>query len=117
MLSSQLGIVVPPANVVSEHAVGTTVAASVSVNFAAVTDFRRIIHGLQWSYSAAPTGGKITVLDGANTIFETDVTASGPGQTDAVLVGSVGSSTTITLASGAGSVLGKVNYQVSLLPQ
>jgi hypothetical protein len=37
------------------------------------------IDWIRWSYSAAPTGGKVTVAVGGVTIDEFDVTAGGPG--------------------------------------
>ena len=73
--------------------------------------YQAMIGGIVLSYSAAPTGGRVTVLDGATTIFDLDITASGP----TLLFlrypkrGSANTSMTITLAAGSGAVVGKLN--------
>jgi hypothetical protein len=65
-----------------------------------------------WSYSAAPTGGKITIAINGVTVWEQDITAAGPGQFDfskaPLYTGTLNQALTITLASGAGAVVGKV---------
>lgn len=70
-----------------------------------------VIDGVQWSYSAAPTGGKLTIADTAGTKFEVDIIAGGPGGYPLHLPMLLSSDVTITLASGAGAVIGKLNVQ------
>lgn len=71
-----------------------------------------VIHGIQFSYNNTPTAGRLTVADDSGTIFDVDVTVSGPGGYSLALVctGAV----TITLAAGGASVQGKLNSQMSL---
>lgn len=73
-----------------------------------------VAHGvfdITWSYSAAPTGGRLTMADGSDTILDIDITSAGPGQVrfDKGRRGHSGRAMTITLASGAGAVVGKLN--------
>jgi hypothetical protein len=80
------------------------------------------IGGVAWSYSAAPTGGNLSIVDApGNLIFSMDVTASGPGSIvfDPPKMGSAGRSLIITLTAGGGSVIGKVSvlgHQAIQLP-
>lgn len=62
-----------------------------------------------FSYSAAPTGGRLTVKDGATTLFDVDITAAGPGPLPLVYTGSVNTALTVTLAAGGSGVIGKLN--------
>ena len=70
-----------------------------------------VISGIAWSYSAAPTGGALTVANGTTTVFSVEITAGGPGffTFDPPLIGSPGSSLTITLAAGGSGISGKLN--------
>lgn len=62
-----------------------------------------------WSYSADPTGGKLTIT-GGTVSFEIDITKGGPaGLTLGPYVASLNTDVVITLASGAGGVVGKLN--------
>lgn len=90
---------------------------AVVITYAAVPGFAHALHSIIASYSAAPTGGKVTIEDGAGTtVFEADITAAGP-TTIPFPVGLMGTKNTalvITLAAGAGAVVGKLNCQHSL---
>jgi hypothetical protein len=70
-----------------------------------------VIGGVAWSYSAAPTGGKLTILDGTDKVFEIEITAAGPGFIPFPFPkrGTLGRSMTVTLAAGGGGVTGIVN--------
>ena len=92
-------------------------ATAAVITKAAVAGRRWLIHNIQWSYSAAPTGGKLTITDGGTTIFDIDITAAGPGSVDLTLKGSLNSAVVITLASGAGAVVGKLQAQVENHPE
>lgn len=106
-----------PFNPTSMLGVAADVAAP-AVNTAAVVTYAaaganvaNVITGVAWSYNGAPTGGNIQVADGANVIFNEDVTAAGPG----VFVfprpkkGSSNTAMTVTLAAAGGSVAGKIS--------
>lgn len=78
-----------------------------------------VIRAVYWSYDAAPTGGKLTITIGGSTKHEFTIASKGP---DAVyfdqnqtrsdvagLHGDYNEEVVVTLASGAGAVVGKVN--------
>lgn len=94
----------------ADTATSSTNAAG-TITYAAVATKRHSISGVAWSYSGALTGGKITVKDGSTTIFEIDITASGPGsvQFPRPKAGSINTDMTITIAAGGSGVVGKVN--------
>lgn len=82
-----------------------------ALTFAAVAGQKHHLVYVAWSYSAAPTGGKLTVEDGVGTtVFEVDVTAGGPGSLALPpIIGSVNTALVVTLAAGGASVTGKLN--------
>jgi hypothetical protein len=82
---------------------------------AATTGVRYVIHNIQWSYSAAPTGGKLTVQVGAGptTVLDLDITAAGPGGYNLVIPGGMSEQIIVGLAAG-GSTVGKLNIQYSV---
>lgn len=68
-----------------------------------------VIDGVAWSYSAAPTGGKLQLKEGSTVLLEVDITAAGPG----VLAlpgfhGAASTAFTASLAAAGGGVYGKV---------
>lgn len=85
--------------------------AAIVTYAAAGAGVAHLIEGVAWSYSAAPTGGRLTITDAGVTVFDIDITAAGPGyipfprglRSDAANTAMV-----VTLASGAGAVAGKV---------
>lgn len=86
--------------------------AAAAVTLADPGDFaQNVIGGVYWSYSGAPTGGKLTISAAGTTLLEVHITAAGPGQLD--LEGfSPGRSLalTATLAAGGGGVYGTVGF-------
>ena len=62
-----------------------------------------------WSYSTAPTGGKLTIKSASTTIAEVDITAAGPGFLPLDGLNSVRNEAySATLAAGGTGVSGKV---------
>lgn len=91
-----------------------TAAANTAVTqtFAAVVGKSHRLTSLAVSYSAAPTGGRVTVSDGGTVVFEVDVTAAGPVSVPLPgggLQGTANTAMTVTLAAGGAAVIGKVN--------
>lgn len=93
-------------------------AAAPAVNTAAVITFAAVAgqsHRLTFlvvSYNAAPTGGRLTVADGATNLVDMDVTAAGPlvvPLPPGGIKGSVNTAMTITLAAAGAAVSGKVS--------
>jgi hypothetical protein len=85
--------------------------AAVITKAAAGAGIHHVISGIAFSYSAAPTGGNLTITDGGVTVFNIDITAAGWGQInfDEPIMGDANAAMVVTLASGAGAVVGKVN--------
>lgn len=67
---------------------------------------------LAYSYSASPTGGRVTIADGVSTVFDLDVTSTWEVLTHltpgGILITS-GNACTITLAAGGAGISGKLN--------
>ncbi|MFH0983777.1 MAG: hypothetical protein V2A79_19860 [Planctomycetota bacterium] len=86
-------------------------ATAAVITYAAAVGYRHVITGIAWSYDAAPTGGLLTITDGVAVVFTMGITAAGAG----VIVfpqpkrGTVSAAMIVTLASGAGAVVGKVS--------
>jgi len=110
MLSFPTGITVPVGNILQgdHQPAGATAAV---VTFPAKEGHRTIVQNIQWSYDTAPTGGLLTVVSGATTIFSLNVSAAGPGGYNLTLIGGINEAVVVTLASGAGAVVGKLNAQ------
>ena len=95
--------------------------AAVTITLAATPGQRHTLTGIQWSYSAAPATGFITVQDGVVTILQIDITGAGPGflpfyevqgvGSGAGIVGGEGNAVTIELGAGGGIIVGKINAQ------
>ena len=81
------------------------------ITLAATAGVSHVVTGVAVSYSAAPTGGRLTITDGGVTVWDTDITASG------ILIISFprprkfgsGNAVVITLAAAGAAVVGKVN--------
>lgn len=86
-------------------------ATAAVLTFDAILGVAHAISEVNWSYSAAPTGGGLVIADGSDTILTIAITAAGPGQLTFPRGkrGHSGRAMTITLASGAGAVVGKLN--------
>lgn len=93
---------------VNQYATGTGGAAA-AVTVTGQTGRKVIVSQVVWSYSAAPTGGAVTITDGTTTL-SWDVTAAGPGTvTFAIpLAFAVSTNVTITVAGGGGTVVSKL---------
>ena len=91
--------------------------AAVSITLTAVGGYRHYLPALYWSYSAAPSGGKLTITGLNGEDFEIDITASGPGPLALPpMVGATSTSVVVTLAAGGGVILGKLNVLYATLP-
>jgi hypothetical protein len=79
--------------------------------FAAAAGIRHIISAIIFSYSDTPTGGRLTVEDGAAVVFDIDITAKGAGRVpfEPPLRGTINTALTITLYDGGAAVVGKLN--------
>lgn len=82
---------------------------AVVVTVAALPSQQHVLAGVAWSYSATPTGGKLTIADGSTTVLEVDITAGGPGSLYLPpLGGTTNTALVVTLAAGSGAVVGKL---------
>lgn len=81
------------------------------VTYTAEAAKRHVITGVAWSYSAAPTGGMLTITDDGSEVFKMAITAAGPGSITfpRPKAGGIGTAMVVTLAAGSGTVVGKVN--------
>ena len=77
---------------------------------AAVATARHVLTKLVWSYSGAPTGGRLTVVDGATTVFDIDISAAGPGSIGLMAPMSLNSAMAVTLAAGGVGITGKLQF-------
>lgn len=93
----------------SNHAPSSNVAAVVTL--AATASKKQVLHSVQWSYDAAPTGGTLTIAQGGTTVFIVSITAAGPGGFDITIPGNTNEAVTATLAAGGGGISGKINVQ------
>lgn len=110
MLSRITGHKSNPATVLrGSHLPAANTAAVVTV--AAVSGKTTAVHGVQWSYSTSPTGGKLTITSNSVSLWEVDITAGGPGGFNFCLPGTPSQNVVITLASGTGACVGKLNVQ------
>lgn len=87
----------------------TAANAIATVTIASSTGKRHHVLGLLWSYSAAPTGGRLTSTGLEGDEIDMDITAGGPGP---ILfppaVGSVSTAVTLALAAGGAGITGKL---------
>ena len=69
-----------------------------------------VVRGIVASYSAAPAAGNLKIEDGAGvTVFSVDIPGAGVVEIPLFGKGSPNTELIITLASGGGAVVGKVN--------
>jgi hypothetical protein len=111
MLSINTSHTVPLGNTVRGR--GTSAGgAAVAVTIPGKTGYKLIICAVQWSYSATPTGGKLTIASESVAIeWEIDVAVANPGGYQLLIEIPSGEDATITLAAPGGAVVGKVNVQ------
>jgi hypothetical protein len=91
------------------HAPAAATAAVVTIP--AVENRRIRIKSINWSYSAAPTGGALTVVSDSVTLLSIAISAAGNGVSYASYVAPENKSMVITLASGAGAVVGILSVE------
>lgn len=94
------------------HAPNADTAAVITLAAAAGT--RHVVDKVFGSYSAAPTGGSLTIaltVAGSAVSLVVAITAAGPFDFDfpVPLQGDENTEITITLAAGSGTVVGKLN--------
>jgi hypothetical protein len=94
----------------SRHQPAVNTAAVIT--YAAAPDERHRLTMLTYSYNAAPTGGVLTVTDGATGVFGMDIVAAGPGSVPLPaggIIGTVNTAMTITLGAAGAAVTGKLS--------
>lgn len=79
------------------------------ITLAATENRRHVVHFVQWSYSAAPTGGRLTITNDGALVLDVDITAGGPGGFNVYKVGGVNKEVVITLAAGGAGITGKLS--------
>jgi hypothetical protein len=90
--------------------IGTDTNANVALTLTAIEQLRHELNYVCWSYSAAPTGGRLVVTNNGTTVFDVDITAGGPGALRLPDIGSdKNAAMVITLYAGGASVVGKLN--------
>lgn len=94
------------------HAPAANTAATTG-DIAAAAGVTHVLDWIAWSYDDTPTGGKLTVAINAATVFEINIAAAGPGFVEfpGGLYGAANQKMNVTLASGAGAVVGKLNVR------
>src|SRR5438132_11712091 len=90
----------------------SSAGAAATATMAATTDgTQNVISQVFCSYSATPTGGRITIADSNGTLFDQDIVGTNPGTftfSPPLTSQTPGSALTVTLASGGGAVVAKV---------
>jgi hypothetical protein len=103
---------VPIADATSDNNTPATNTNAVITYAAAGAGQVNVISGVAWSYSAAPTGGRLKIEDGSgNIVFDIDITAAGPGFIPfrPPKKGTANTALILTLYAGGSGVQGKVN--------
>lgn len=87
--------------------------ADAVISLAAVADEIHVLDQLWFSYSGAPTGGRLTIAIGGVTKLDLDVTQSGPGPLplNRMNGGKVNEAVVITLKAAGAGVVGKLAVQ------
>lgn len=72
---------------------------------------RNVVERIDWSYSAAPTGGGLQMADSTGVIYDIDIAAAGPGHIEFEdgFYGAARKPLAIILKPGGGSVVGALN--------
>jgi hypothetical protein len=92
------------------HVPAADTAAVVTLTPDSAEELLAIDH-IAWSYTASPTGGRLTVAIGGVTVLDLDITTGGPGPIEfgRGLVGKPGETIVVTLAAGGSGIGGKLN--------
>ena len=98
-----------------QQTITSVAGAECSITLNAVAGYFHHLRSVTWSYDDTPAGGGL-VIESPNgeTQLDIDITASGPGQL--VLEPMRGAEIVVTLLSGGGSVIGKLNIAKQTLP-
>lgn len=92
----------------------SAVNAAATIALPAISDgLAYQIDTLTFSYSAAPTGGLLTIADGATTYYQEAITSAGAGPEIVGFRLPAGRTATITLSAGGAGVVGRLNASVS----
>lgn len=110
MLVKQYGFIAKRSDILKANHIPSANTAAV-VTLAATTNRQHVVHGVQWSYSVDPTGGKLTITVNGSTVWEVDVTSSGPGGFSCEIPGGTNQAIVVTLAAGGGASVAKINVQ------
>jgi hypothetical protein len=89
----------------------STANANATVTYAAVANRSHVIDGIFWSYTGGTlTTGRVTVTVGGTTVFDTDITAVGPGYQgfNSGMRSQPNQNMVITLYAGGTAVVGKL---------
>ena len=111
MIIKNVGNVAAPNGIsVTTSVPGSGAAAVVTLPALDVTSpAKQTVHTVQWSYSATPANGRLTIVDSVpNTLLDVDITASGPGGLSGYWMGT--GALTITLG-GVAATQGKLSVQ------
>ena len=94
-----------------QQATGAAGAATTITLAAGSASQVRCCAGICWSYSAAPTGGRLTIASTGQPTFDVDTPATGLNQLDPsqTFRGMPGQTVVVTLAAPGGAVVGKLN--------
>lgn len=110
MFSKEVGSPTSRTGVKKEvHHPAADTAAVVTIE--AVAGRQHVVQMVQWSYSTSPTGGSLTIAVAGSTVWKVDITASGPGGFSMPITGGTNQEIVVTLATGTGSCVGKLNVQ------
>lgn len=74
-----------------------------------------VVHQVQWSYSAAPTGGRLQISSGGD-LFDINIANGGPGSIafDPPRRCAAASVVTVALAAGGAGITGKINVHATV---
>lgn len=78
---------------------------------------RNVVKALVVSYSAAPTGGRLSATDAGASVFDVDLAGAGPHiipLPDGIQTALVNSALVFTLAAAGAAVVGKINAAATL---
>lgn len=93
----------------STHEPAANTAASITVTPA--RNSRVVIKKIVWSYTAAPTNGRLFIEVDGSTVFSIYITGAGPGPLNMDTQFAIGAAVTITLSAGGGVVAGSLNVE------
>lgn len=91
--------------------------AAIAITLAAVAARRNVVKAIVCSYSAAPTGGRLTITDNAVSVFDIDIPNTTPvviPLPDGIQNLAVNTALVATLAAGGAAVVGKINLSATL---